>query len=131
MNAPTILVVDDDPDMRLYLRGCLRGLLEGVADGEGAGQVFEATDGEEALKVVRTKRVDLVISDVVLSVLDGRALRQAIRNDPALRHLPVLLISGQQQAGFQAGPLDGWLPKPFNARQLLAAVELLLANSRQ
>jgi CheY-like chemotaxis protein len=44
VNAPTILIVDDDPDMRLYLRGCLRGL------GEAAGPVIDAADGVEALR---------------------------------------------------------------------------------
>jgi CheY-like chemotaxis protein len=120
VNAPTILIVDDDPDMRLYLRGCLRGL------GEAAGPVLEAADGVEALRWVRADLVGLVISDVVLPRMDGRALRQAIREDSLHAHLPVLLISGDPGAEPPSGPDDAFLSKPFNARELLAAVRRLM-----
>jgi CheY-like chemotaxis protein len=69
VNAPTILIVDDAADMRLYLRGCPRGL------GEAAGPVIDAADGAETLRRVwrlRAYGVGLVISDVVLpSVAPG------------------------------------------------------------
>jgi CheY-like chemotaxis protein len=120
VETPTILIVDDDPDMRLYLRGCLRGL------GESAGRVIVAADGVEALRRVRADGVGLVISDVVLPRMDGTALRQAIRGDPVHAHLPVLLISGQPEAAFPTSPDDAFLAKPFNARELLAVVRRLL-----
>jgi CheY-like chemotaxis protein len=120
VNAPTILIVDDDPDMRLYLRGCLRGL------GEAAGAVIDAADGVEALRWVRADVIGLVISDVVLPRMDGRALRQAIRGDPVHARLPVLLISGEQGHAVSIGPADAFLAKPFNARELLTAVRALL-----
>ncbi|MBA4160131.1 MAG: response regulator [Gemmatimonadetes bacterium] len=120
MNAPTILIVDDDSDMRLYLRGCLRGL------GEAAGPVIDAADGVEAMRRVRADGVGLVISDVVLPRMDGLGLRQAIRGDPVHRHLPVLLISGESEAALPTDPDDAFLAKPFNARELLAAVRRLL-----
>ncbi len=124
MKALTILVVDDDPDMHLYMQGCLRRLEVGVA------RVLEAGDGEEALDRMLAGPVDLVISDVALPRLDGWGLLKAIRSDPARQHLPVLLMSGQEQTGSAGGPADAWLSKPFNARQLLAAVERLLLPSR-
>jgi len=120
LTAPTILIVDDDPDMRLYLRGCLRGL------GEAAGPVIDAADGVEALGRVRADGVGLVISDVVLPRMDGLGLRQAIRGDAAHAHLPVLLISGEPETALPAGPDDAFLAKPFNARDLLAAVRCLM-----
>jgi CheY-like chemotaxis protein len=120
VNAPTILIVDDDPDMRLYLRGCLRGL------GEAAGPVIDAADGVEALRWVRADVVGLVISDVVLPRIDGRALREAIRGDALHAHLPILLISGESGAALPMGPDDAFLAKPFNARDLLAAVRRLM-----
>lgn len=122
MKAFTVLIVDDDPDMRLYLQGCLRGL------GEGGATVLEAADGTEALRLFMAASVDLVISDVILPRLDGRALLHAIRSDPIRRHVPVLLISGEEQALPADGPAAAWLPKPFNARQLLKAVERLLGR---
>jgi two-component system, chemotaxis family, chemotaxis protein CheY len=120
VNAPTILIVDDDADMRLYLRGCLRGL------GLAAGPVLDAADGVEALQRVRADGIGLVISDVVLPRMDGMALRQAIRDDSVHAHLPVLLISGEPEGAFLNGPDDAFLAKPFNARELLAAVRCLM-----
>jgi CheY-like chemotaxis protein len=120
VNATTILIVDDDPDMRLYLRGCLRGL------GAAAGAVIDAADGVEALRRVRADGVGLLISDVTLPRMDGLALREAIREDSAHAHLPVLLISGLPGAVLLYGPDDAFLAKPFNARALLAAVKNLM-----
>jgi CheY-like chemotaxis protein len=121
VSALTILIVDDDPDMRLYLRGCLRGL------GDASGPVIDAADGVEALERVRANGIALVISDVVLPRLDGLKLRQAIRDDSVLASLPVLLISGELEVALpSSGPGDAFLQKPFNARELLAAVRYLM-----
>lgn len=119
----TVLVVDDDADMRLYLRSCLRSLASPF------DQVIEAADGLEALRLVRAGTVDLVISDVGLPGLDGRRLTRAIRDDAALRHVSVLLISGD---GVIADSIaDGFLMKPFNSHQLVAALDRLPPRSGQ
>jgi two-component system, chemotaxis family, chemotaxis protein CheY len=111
----TVLVVDDDADMRLYLRSCLRSL------GSPFDRVIEAADGLEALRLVRSGGVSLVISDVGLPGLDGRRLIRAIRDDAALGHVAVLLISGE--AGGAEHAADGFLIKPFNTHQLSAALD--------
>lgn len=111
----TVLVVDDEPDMRLYLRSCLRSLALPF------DRVIEAADGLEALRLVRSGDVDLVISDVGLPGLDGRRLSRAIRDDAALHHVVVLLISGDGVMGDSIA--DGFLMKPFNSQQLLAALD--------
>lgn len=113
----TVLLVDDDPDMRLYLRSCLKNAASAFA------RVIEAGDGLEALRLVRAGDVDLVICDVGLPGLDGLRLCRAIRNDMALRHIVVLLISGETVNG--DGSADGFLTKPFNSQQLLAALAAL------
>lgn len=113
----TVLLVDDDADMRLYLRSCLRGLTSPF------DRVIEAADGLEALRLVRIGDVDLVISDVGLPGIDGRRLSRAIREDARLNHVLVLLVSGET-ATFD-GVADGFLSKPFNSRQLAAAVDRL------
>ena len=110
----TVLVVDDEPDMRLYLRSCLRSLALPFE------RVIEAADGFEALRLVRSEPVDLVISDIALPGLDGRRLTQAIRDDAALHHVLVLLISGEAVLGDSVA--DGFLFKPFNTRQLADAL---------
>jgi two-component system, chemotaxis family, chemotaxis protein CheY len=110
----TVLLVDDDADMRLYLRSCLRSLTSPFE------RVLEAADGLEALRVVRSGAVDLVISDVGLPGLDGRRLSRAIREDATLRHVSVLLISGDVVIAESAA--DGVLTKPFNTHQLSTAL---------
>ena len=120
MTPLTVLLVDDDPDMRLYLRSCLRSPALHVE------RVLEAADGLEALKLARMGGVHLVISDVVVPGLDGRALCRAIRETPELDDVTVLLISGEDGPGSADGYADGFLAKPFNSQQLLAALEGLL-----
>jgi CheY-like chemotaxis protein len=117
----SILVVDDEPDMRLYVRICLRSF------GDRIARVLEADDGLAALPLVRSGAVDLVIADVVLPRLGGYGLCRVIKYDPVLRHISVLLISGGEAGAARQVGADGFLPKPFNAGQLEAALEALLA----
>lgn len=120
MDIPAIVIVDDDPDMRLYLRGCL------LAPSSQARRVLEAADGTEALRLIRSEVVLLLISDVILPGMDGLALRRATRRDPVHARLPILLISGDGSCPSDMDARDGFLPKPFNARQLIAAVNRLM-----
>jgi CheY-like chemotaxis protein len=118
----TVLVVDDDPDMRLYLRTCLKSPRLKVE------RVLEAGDGLEALELARSAGVDLVISDIVVPGLDGRALCRAIRATPELDRVSILLISGEDGRPGSDPGADGFLGKPFNSQQLLAALEGLLPD---
>lgn len=114
-----MLIVDDDADMRMYLRGCLETL------GSRVARVLEAGDGLTALRLARSGAVHVIISDVVLPVMSGGELCDAIRADTRLRDIRVLLISGEDRAR-STESADGFLAKPFNARQLLVAVDGLL-----
>jgi two-component system chemotaxis response regulator CheY len=111
----TVLLVDDDADMRLYLRSCLRRLSSPFE------RVIEAADGLEALRLVRSGAVHLVITDIGLPGLDGRRLLRAIRDDASLGHVSVMLISGETITGENGA--DGFLTKPFNSQQLVAALD--------
>lgn len=123
MQPLMLLVVDDDADMRLYLRGCLE------CGGSAAGRVIEASDGVEALTLIRAGAVDVVICDVNLPRLDGHGVCDALRDDPDLRHIPVLLISGDD--GADRGQGDELLMKPFNGRELRAALERTVPGAIQ
>jgi CheY-like chemotaxis protein len=124
--ALTLLVVDDDPEMRRYVQRSLeRGL-------HATGRVHLAADGEEALALIARLPIDLVITDVLLPRLDGLSLCAAIHDAPATRTLPVLIVSGELEAMERAQSLVrdrrdlGFLPKPFNGASLCAAVVRLL-----
>src|SRR5262245_6028256 len=117
--SPIILVVDDDTDMRNYLRRCLAPLTE---------RVVEAVDGAEALALVRKAgpgAFDLIIADVVMPGLDGLALRKTLSEDaPALDAPAVLLVTGEiTHPGDE--PI---LRKPFNQATLRERVSALLTR---
>lgn len=115
---PRVLVVDDDAGMRAYIRECLAVL---------PVRVEEAPDGRHALEQIQagpTEDLALVISDIVMPGLDGRALKAALQADPRWSGVPVLLISGEA-VRVRDGPV---LRKPFNARRLRAAVQALLSR---
>jgi PAS domain S-box-containing protein len=130
--APTekresILVVDDNADMRQYLRHLLGDRYE----------VQTVSDGYQALEATRLSRPALVLADVMMPRLDGFGLLRAIRDDPSLASTPVILVSARageesRVEGLQAGA-DDYLVKPFTARELMARVEthLKLANLRR
>jgi len=115
-----LLVVDDNADMRDYLKRLLAS----------SYQVHVCADGNSALTWARTGRPDLVISDVMLPGLDGFALLKALRADPETSPIPVILLSaraGEEATleGLNAGA-DDYLVKPFSARELLVRVEARL-----
>ncbi len=124
---PEVLVVDDNADMRHYLRRLL----------EDRFSVRVAADGATALAAIRERRPRLVLSDVMMPGLDGFGLLRAIRAEPELRYLPVILVSARagEEAGvegLEAGA-DDYLVKPFSARELVARVQshLSLAGARE
>src|SRR5215218_10274119 len=82
---PTILVVDDDPAIRAMVRHMLARL---------PCTVVEASDGDEALAHVRREPPDLILLDIVMPRLDGRAVLHVLQADPLTRGIPVALISG-------------------------------------
>lgn len=111
-----ILVVDDDPDMRMYIRGCLRQVKP--------IQILEAHNGRQALSITREAQPDLIISDSVMPELDGEGLCREIRSDVNLARTPILLISGRTRVVSDLA--DGFLGKPFNSHTLMTEISRLL-----
>ena len=124
-DRPRVLIVDDNADLRAYLA---RLLAEDY-------QVDTAVDGEAGLAAARRAPPALVGSDIMMPRLDGFGLLRALRDDPALRKVPVILLSAR--AGEEATALgldrgaDDYLVKPFAARELLARVRTHLALARE
>jgi len=111
-----ILVVDDNADMRAYIQNLLGR----------HWTVLEAANGLAALTIMKAQLPDLVVTDAMMPNLDGFALLKAIRSDPTIRDVPVIMLSaraGEESRieGLEAGA-DYYLTKPFSARELIAQV---------
>jgi len=121
-----VLVVDDEPDVRVYLTVTL----------ELAGfDVVEACDGVEALELARSNSPDLVLLDVMMPRLDGMQALRRLRSDPRTSHLPVLLTTARAQRddilqGLDTGA-DDYLTKPIDADVLVARVRAALRRADQ
>jgi len=122
-----ILIADDNADLRDYLQRLLARHWD----------VETVRDGRAALKAVRERRPDLILSDAMMPELDGFGLLAQLRSDPATSQLPVIMLSaraGEEAAveGLAAGA-DDYLVKPFSSRELIARVRanLDLADMRQ
>ena len=121
----TLLIVDDDADIRAYMRRHL-------------GQhyrIVEAANGREALASAQHHIPDLIISDVMMPEMDGFALCQALKQDPELDFIPVILLTAKASTeskieGLEEGA-DDYLTKPFNVRELVARVENLIASRQR
>ncbi|MEX5720678.1 ATP-binding protein [Geodermatophilus maliterrae] len=120
----TVLVVDDNADMRAYLTRLL----------SPSWTVRTAADGQEALHDVVRVRPDVVLTDVMMPGVDGFGLLRALRAEPRTRAVPVVMLTaraGQEAAveGFAAG-VDDYLAKPFESAELLGRLRSVLERSR-
>ncbi|MEO5988150.1 MAG: ATP-binding protein [Candidatus Eisenbacteria bacterium] len=119
-DAPLILVVEDHPDVRAYVARQLRRRY----------RVIEAADGEQALAQMRAAVPDLVVTDLAMPVMDGLSLCRAVRNDPELEFVPLILLAAAAETetrvtGIEAGA-DDYVTKPFEVRELLARIARML-----
>ena len=121
-----ILIADDDPDIRDILKLTLQ---------EENYEVIEARDGEEGLKIIRAKPLDLVLLDYKMPRMDGRQLCNLIKKDLLLQHLPVIMVTGKGEVsdkidGIDAGA-DDYIVKPFEPKELLARIRMVLRRTQR
>ncbi|MBW4684643.1 MAG: response regulator transcription factor [Komarekiella atlantica HA4396-MV6] len=121
----TILVVDDDLGTRLSISDYLE--LSGYS-------LIMANDGQEALAMVDEYHPDLIVTDIVMPRMNGYELVRQVRQKPAFRLLPVILLTARTKTqerilGYQSG-CDLYLPKPFELEELAAAIRNLLERSQ-
>jgi two-component system chemotaxis response regulator CheY len=117
----TILTVDDTASMRQMISFTLHSV---------GHEVIQASDGQEALKVLEGKKVDLVIADINMPNMDGITLLKSLRALADYKFTPVLMLTtesqdAKRQQGKVAGA-TGWIVKPFNPEQLLTVVKKVL-----
>jgi len=121
--APTILVCEDDPSLRLLFRLTIepRGY-----------QVIEASDGRSGIELARSLEPDLVIVDMGLPDCSGIEVVRAIKEVPALEKTPVLMATGSMQPGdrltAEDAGVDAFLYKPFNMIRLITEIQRLLGK---
>lgn len=121
---PTVLIVDDEQHIRLLIEQTLEEL-----EDDGI-QLLTASDGEEALGVVRVHRPELVFLDVMMPKMNGFEVCALIKHDPDLAATRVVLLTAKGQAvdreaGMVAGA-DRYVTKPFDPDELLAMARELL-----
>jgi diguanylate cyclase (GGDEF)-like protein len=124
--AIKILVADDDPDIRDVLKLTLS---------EENYEVLEAQDGEEAIKIITTKPLDLVLLDYKMPKIDGREICLRIKKDLLLRHLPIIMVTGRgdindKVVGIDAGA-DDYVVKPFEPKELMARIRMVLRRTER
>ena len=121
----TVLVVDDHPDLRAYVRLHLQERY----------RVVEAADGAGGLAKARQIVPDLVVSDVMMPEMDGFELTRNLKTDPELDWLPVVLLTARAQAEAKLEGLgigaDDYLTKPFDVRELLIRIDNLIAQRQR
>ncbi|MEM6645717.1 MAG: ATP-binding protein, partial [Bacteroidota bacterium] len=113
---PVVLLVEDNADMRAYVRAHL----------DDGYRVIEASDGQQGLEAAQAEVPDLVISDVMMPEMDGVVLTNALKTDVRTSHIPIVLLTARAAvkdriAGFEAGA-DAYLPKPFDPSDLREVV---------
>ncbi|HXH99410.1 MAG TPA: ATP-binding protein [Sphingobacteriaceae bacterium] len=126
-DAATVLVVDDNADMRAYIKNLLQKQYH----------VVTANNGKDALHQVKKHSPKLILSDIMMPVMDGIQLLKAVKENIQTQNIPVILLSaraGEESKieGYETGA-DDYLVKPFSAKELLARVasQLKLVNLRQ
>jgi two-component system, chemotaxis family, chemotaxis protein CheY len=111
-----ILIVDDSAGIRKILQRVIRQAEVPI------GNMFEAGDGTQALEMLKTQSVGLILSDINMPNMNGLELLSRIKADEALKHIPVVMVSteGSQAKVLEAVQLGaaGYVRKPFNAEQI-------------
>ena len=121
-NLPLVLIVDDNEDIRIFLKSLLHNDFDIIEADNGQSGVFKA------MKYVP----DLIVSDVMMDVMDGFELCKQIKENISTSHIPVMLLTAyaqdeQKTIGFESGA-DAYIPKPFNEEILKIRVRKIIEN---
>ena len=123
-NKPSLLVIDDNNDIRQYIRTLLQDDF----------YIFEASDGKEGLEIARKEVPDLVICDVMMPVMNGLEFTEQLKTQISTSHIPVIMLTAKnldkhRAEGYEHGA-DSYITKPFHSKVLLARIENLLRQRK-
>lgn len=120
---PNILVVEDSPTMRQLISFAMKRIAN--------SKVIEATDGVDALKKLSSEKVDLILADINMPVMDGLKLVSLVRNNPLYKDIPVIIITteGAREDRERAMSLgaNGYIPKPIQTQELIKMVNSFIS----
>ena len=124
-DKPEVLIIDDNIDIRTYLRSVLSEKYN----------VSEVADGKVGLELARKIVPDIVLSDIMMPVMDGLAFCQQLKTDKAISHIPVILLTArsldeQRAEGYEHGA-DAYLSKPFSLRLLFSRIDNLIQSRKK
>lgn len=119
---PAILLVDDDEDILDYLERTLKVQY----------RIYRTDSADEAIKLLNTTSVQLIISDVMMPNIDGLEFCKIVKSKPSISHIPVILLTAKNTlqakiAGLEVNA-DAYIEKPFSREHLLAQISSLIAN---
>ena len=125
IDKPEVLIIDDNIDIRTYLRSVLSEKYN----------VSEASDGKVGLELARKIVPDIVLSDIMMPVMDGLEFCQQLKTDKAISHIPVILLTArsldeQRVEGYEHGA-DAYISKPFSLRLLLSRIDNLIESRKK
>ena len=119
--AKSILIVDDSASVRQVV---------GISLRQAGYEVIEGTDGKDALTKLKGQKVHLIISDVNMPNMDGISLVKAVKEMPAYKFTPIVMLTTESQEEKkrqgQAAGAKAWVVKPFKPDQLLSVVQKLV-----
>lgn len=118
------LIVDDMKYMRATIKSMLRSL--------GFEKIEQASDGMEALRILRTHRIDIIISDWQMDRMDGLELLYEIRNDRSLASKPFMMVTGESELRFVEKAIEAgvseFIIKPFDPTTLSKKIKRIILN---
>ena len=124
-SASHVMIVEDNTELLRLMKRLLQPRYH----------VITANDGREALQLIQTNKVDIVVSDVMMPEMDGYELTNHIKHNEIYSHLPVILLTAKTTEGDQQKALltgaDGYITKPFKIRDLQLRIDNLIANRQR
>ena len=117
-----ILIVDDDPDIRLFLEFGLK---------KAGFEILQAANGAKALDILKEHTPDLIITDAMMPVLDGYGLIRAVKKETAWSRIPMIMLTGRDSEKTTEGTLqpEVYMEKPFATAAILVKIEALLTKT--
>jgi len=123
---PRVLIVDDDPDILDVLE---------ITLSEENYEIKKASEGLEAMQIIKSMPLDLVLLDYNMPKMNGRQVCMEVKKDILLRHLPIIMVTGKGEVSDKVGGIDAgaddYIVKPFEPQELLARIRMILRRTER